>query len=132
MTDFDEFLTSREAASTAFVEGDAGPLLDLSVTADPATIYPPTGAVVHGAEEVNSGNRRDAGAFTSGAQNRFEILHSGADGDLGYWTGLQRSRVHLDGREDPVEMSLRVTELFRRVDGEWRLFHRHADLAKDA
>ena len=46
MTSFDTFLTERERASTAFVDGDAGPLLALSVDTDPATIYPPTGALV--------------------------------------------------------------------------------------
>jgi hypothetical protein len=30
MIDFDEFMKSREAASTAFVGGDAGPLLAIS------------------------------------------------------------------------------------------------------
>ena len=46
MTSFETFLAARERASTAFVEGDAGPLLEASVDADPATIYPPSGAVV--------------------------------------------------------------------------------------
>lgn len=127
MTDFPTFLAARERASTAFVEGDAGPLLGLSAHTDPATIYPPSGAVVVGAEAVNTGNAAGSAAFGPGAENRFEVLHSGSDGDLGYWTGVQRSRVVLPGGPEPVTMNLRVTELFRRVDGEWRLFHRHAD-----
>ena len=125
MTSFDTFLAARERASTAFVEGDAGPLLALSVDTDPATLYPPSGAVVAGADAVNAGNAAGAGAFAPGAENRFEILHSGSDGDLGYWTGVQRSQVVLTGER--VTIDLRVTELFRRVGGEWRLFHRHAD-----
>lgn len=129
--EFDEFMQTREAASTAFVEGDAGPLLAVSVVDDPASIFPPTGTVVQGADAVNSGNQKGAAAFAPGAENGFDILHSGADGNLGYWTGVQRSRVLMKDKDEPVEMNLRVTELFRRVDGEWKLFHRHADLAQD-
>ena len=128
MTDFDTFLTDRERASTAFVEGDAGPLLAVSVDTDPATIYPPTGAVIVGANAVNAGNTAGAGSFAPGAENRFEVLHAGADGDLGYWTGIQHSTVVLKDKPEPVEMHLRITELFRRVHGEWKLFHRHADM----
>ena len=127
MTDFDTFLTARERASTAFVEGDVSLLLAVSVDADPATIYPPTGTIVVGAQAVNAGNGFGAAAFAAGAQNHFEVLHSGCDGDLGYWTGIQRSRVVLKDKPEPVTMNLRITELFRRVDGEWKLFHRHAD-----
>jgi ketosteroid isomerase-like protein len=114
VTSFDSFLTARERASTAFVEGDAGPLL----------------AVV-GADAVNSSNTAGAESFVPGAENRFEILHSGSDGDLGYWTGVQRSTVLLKDKQEPVTMNLRITELFRRVDGEWKLFHRHADLLQE-
>jgi len=127
MTSFTTFLATRERASTAFVGGDAGPLLAVSVDTDPATIYPPSGAVVVGADAVNAGNTAGAGTFAPGAENRFDILHSGSDGDLGYWTGVQRSTVVLKDKPEPVTMNLRVTELFRRVDGEWKLFHRHAD-----
>jgi ketosteroid isomerase-like protein len=28
-------------------------------------------------------------------------------------------------------MKLRVTEVFRKEDGEWRLAHRHADQARE-
>ena len=130
MTNFDEFMRSRETASTAFVNGDAAPLLAISAVDDPASIFPPTGAVVYGAEAVNAGNEQGARSFAAGGDNHFDILHSGADGDLGYWSGVQRSRVRMNNRDEPVEMNLRVTELFRRVDGRWKLFHRHADPAQ--
>lgn len=128
MISFDTFLTARERASTAFVEGDAGPLLAVSVDADPATIYPPSGAVVEGVQAVNAGNSAGAATFGPEAENRFDILHSGSDGDLGYWTGVQRSIIVLKDKPETVAMNLRITELFRRVDGEWKLFHRHADM----
>ena len=131
MTSFDTFLTERERASTAFVEGDAGPLLAVSVVTDPATIYPPTGALVVGADTVNSGNAAGAETFAPGAENRFDILHSGFDGDLGYWTGVQRSTVVIKDKPEPVTLNLRITELFRRVDGGWKLFHRHADMLQE-
>jgi len=131
MSSFDAFLIQRERASTAFVEGDVAPLLAVSVDTDPATIYPPTGAVVEGADAVNAGNRAGAAAFASGAENRFEILHFGSDGDLGYWTGIQRSTLVLKDKPETVNMDLRITELFRRVDGKWKLFHRHADMLRE-
>jgi ketosteroid isomerase-like protein len=127
VTSFEDFLLERERASTAFVEGDPAPLLALSVITDPATIYPPNGTVVEGAVAVNAGNTAGSSAFTRGASNHFEILHSGTDGDLAYLTGIQRSTVVLKDTHDQIKMDLRLTELYRRIDGEWRLFHRHAD-----
>ena len=44
--------------------------------------------------------------------------------------GLVKARTTtFNGRDEPVQMVLRTTEVFRREDGEWKLVHRHADLA---
>ncbi len=47
-------------------------------------------------------------------------------GDLAYTVGTEQGTVSVDGGE-PFVMTLRVTHLLRRIDGRWRLVHRHAD-----
>ncbi|WP_409527241.1 nuclear transport factor 2 family protein [Rhizobium sp. P28RR-XV] len=34
------------------------------------------------------------------------------------------------GQDGEIPMSLRVTEVFRREEGEWKLVHRHADMLR--
>ena len=67
-------------------------------------------------------------AFKPGGTTRFEILQKDSSGDLGFWTGFQLATVQLAGQDKPVGMRIRVTEVFRRVDGEWKMVHRHADV----
>ena len=133
MTDetFSAYLTRRKAASDAFVAGDVAPLREVSATTDPATIFGPAGTVVQGADAVNATNADGAARFTGADRNDLETVHSGEEGDLGWWVGVQRSVVSMEGADDKVPMDLRVTELYRRQDGAWRLFHRHADLLRE-
>ncbi|MES1245799.1 MAG: TIGR03067 domain-containing protein [Acidobacteriota bacterium] len=71
---------------------------------------------------------RDAGLFEPGSETHFEILHMAADGGVGYWVGFQHTSARLRGQAEPIPMKLRVTEVFRREAGEWKLVHRHADM----
>jgi ketosteroid isomerase-like protein len=49
-----------------------------------------------------------------------------ASGDLAYTVGFERGAVAVDdGSRQP--MTIRVTHIYRRIDDEWRLVHRHAD-----
>jgi ketosteroid isomerase-like protein len=49
-----------------------------------------------------------------------------SSGDLAYTVGFERSRVSVDG--GPLrDMVIRVTHIYRRTDGDWKLVHRHAD-----
>lgn len=126
-SEFDAFLEERRAVGRAYVTGDAGPLAAISAERDPATFYPPNGGQVRGASEVLATNLRGAEQFRPGSETSFEILHHDASGDLGYLVGIQHATVQIQGRDEPVPMRLRLTEIFRREDGSWRLIHRHAD-----
>jgi ketosteroid isomerase-like protein len=125
--DFDQFMTQREEASNAFVNGDVEPLTKISTEVSPATIFGPKGDCVQGADQVNSANARGAKLFRPGSKNSFEVMHHGADENIAYWTGIQRSVVKMQRQERGIPMDLRVTEIFRREQGHWKLIHRHAD-----
>jgi len=124
---FEQFMQLRKEASDEFVNGNVEPLERISAHNSPATLFGPKGDCIQGADEVNAANAKGSGMFKPGARNEFEIMHRGASGDLAYWTGIQRSTVNMSGKEPAVQMDLRVTEIFRKDDGQWRLIHRHAD-----
>src|SRR4051812_35715645 len=91
LKDFDRFMDVRLKASTEFVEGKFEPLEKISVNKSPATIFPPPGNCIQGAQEVNNFNEKGATNFLPGARNKFEVMHQDADEHLAYWTGIQRS-----------------------------------------
>jgi ketosteroid isomerase-like protein len=125
--DFEQFMKQREAVARAYVSGEAAPLGEIATRHSPATFFGPQGGFRQGADAVWSTWERDAENFESGAENQFEILHMAASDGLAYWVGFQRATAHLRGRPEPVAFNLRVTELFRREGGTWKLMHRHAD-----
>jgi len=125
--EFEQFLKRRKEASDDFVNGKFGSLEKISTQNSPATIFGPKGDCVQGPDEVNSANAKGAEQFKPEGTNTFDVIHKDADGDLAYWVGIQRSVVHIRGHDSPIPMDLRVTEIFRRESGEWKLMHRHAD-----
>lgn len=129
---FESFMKQRLAASTAFVFGDALPLQKISASEDPASLFGPKGTIISGVDAVNEANQKTADSFTTGGQNRFEIVHMATDSNLAYWTGIQRSAVMVKESGKLTPMDLRVTELFRLENGTWKLFHRHADRLQEA
>ncbi|WP_034657687.1 nuclear transport factor 2 family protein [Chelativorans sp. J32] len=130
MEDFRTFIARREEAARAFCRGDVSRVVDLSARTDPATFFGPDGKVVEGAEAVRKDYQSASGAFGPGGDCGFEVMQMTSDGDLGFWTGLQMAEVEVGGNRMP--MTLRVTEVFRRENGNWTLIHRHADAQKPA
>ena len=57
---------------------------------------------------------------------RVEVTAAGASGDLAYTIGYEHNQVKVDGQ--PRTYTLRVTHVYRREDGQWRIVHRHADV----
>jgi ketosteroid isomerase-like protein len=59
---------------------------------------------------------------------RWDIEVADARGDMGYTVGLERFNHYTeDGRVEPI--TVRVTHVYRREDGKWRIVHRHGDVA---
>jgi ketosteroid isomerase-like protein len=129
MSDFDSFMATRAEAAAAYVRGDAAPVCDLSSGQEPASFFGPDGRVIKGAQAVIGAYREGAARFGAEGRSRLEILQQGASGDVGYWAGLQHAVVEMDGKATP--MTLRITELFRKENGQWKLVHRQADMMKD-
>jgi NAD(P)H-dependent FMN reductase len=117
------FLAKYATAFAHWVETIAG--------ASKRDAFTPSGGSVQGAKEVSLRYDADAKSFTPGGSSSFDVLQSGADGDIGYWTGFQNADACMGNGLKKVHMKLRVTELFRFQEGGWKLIHRHADSAAD-
>lgn len=129
--DFSSFMKKRESAAAAYVCGDASPLDAMVPHSGDASFFPPNGGSVRGTRQVQDRYDRDAKSFAPGGDTRFDVLQSGADGDIGYWTGFQNAEAKMGASNKTVHMKLRITELFRFQEGGWKLIHRHADPAAD-
>ncbi len=67
-----------------------------------------------------------ASRFSDCTAYSFDLIAAGVSGDLAYTVGYERSTRSLDG--GPVESgTLRVTHVYRRENGEWKIVHRHGD-----
>jgi ketosteroid isomerase-like protein len=127
LEDFKEFMMQREAAAKAYVSGDAEPFSAISARDSDATFFGPNGGFEAGAEKVLARYQSDAESFEPDGESYFEILQIAATGGIAYWTGFQRATARFKGKAEAIAFNLRITEIFRRKAGEWKLVHRHAD-----
>ncbi|HEV7644596.1 MAG TPA: nuclear transport factor 2 family protein [Pyrinomonadaceae bacterium] len=128
LDNFREFMKQREEAARAYVNGDPQPLEKLVTTNSPATFFGPKGQNKEGAADVLLSYKSGATSFDSGSETHFEVLHMEASDGLAFWTGFQKASIQMLETEEMVPMNIRVTEIFRQEDGEWKMVHRHADM----
>jgi NAD(P)H-dependent FMN reductase/ketosteroid isomerase-like protein len=122
--DFDAFMKDRERIASAYSSGNPQPLDAIVVRDGSATFFPPRGRIVKGSAAVAKRYHQDAKLFSPRSKNELEIIEARA-GEMGFWVGLQRFEGAIGGKS--ANLTLRITEIFRRVRGEWKLVHRHAD-----
>jgi ketosteroid isomerase-like protein len=128
MTD-DAFLKALEqetAIQAAMLNGDPGPMISYWADRDDITVFGGWGRTEKGRGPVTDAMRWVGSRFTGTDAVDLEHLVVGSSGDLAYTAGFERSHVSVDGgpRRD---MTLRVTHIYRRTGGDWKLIHRHAD-----
>ena len=128
-SELDDFLAKTLArqlvAEEALHNGDPEPRLAMWSRNDPVTVL---GAVrsATGWDEVSQLFRWLGAGFSNCTSYRFDLVAAGVSGDLAYTVGYEHTSVSWEGVPlDPY--TLRVTHVYRREDGEWRIVHRHGD-----
>ena len=124
-TGFDEALDRVKAALTAMGSGDSQPYADLWAKRDDVTLFGAWGPIEKGHQQLAETFRWVGSRFKAGALVPENVV-THVSGDLAYTVGFERGEVVVDGGATRP-MTIRVTHIYRRVDGEWQLVHRHAD-----
>lgn len=128
MSDLDQFVewfrTTWTQAEHALHSGDAGPRTAIWSEHDPVTLF---GAWLSasGAAEVRAVFPRLAAGFAAVTSSRIDLIAVEVSGDLAYTAHREITSVSVDGI--PRQYVLRVTQVYRREDGQWRVVHRHGD-----
>jgi len=130
MRELDEFLATmlprQVAAERAIHNGELAPRLQIWSTRDPVTLFGAWGPCKSGWEDVSRTFRWVASRFSCNEAYEFELVAAGVSSDLAYTVGYEHSSSSIDG--GPAEpKTLRVTHIYRREDGEWKIVHRHGD-----
>ena len=131
MSKLDDFITNTLArqikAEEAIHNGNVEPRLEMWTTMEPVTLFGAGVPLKRGSDEVTRASRWVASRFSNCTAYRFELIAAGVSGDLAYTVGFEHSTRSMDG--GPAEsVTVRVTHIYRRENGEWQIVHRHGDI----
>jgi ketosteroid isomerase-like protein len=127
--DFRALLHRMVAALNALLTGDPQPFNALWSHADDVSVFGGFGGVERGWDPVEQDTRLAASRFTDGQLIGIALVSLGAsaNGDLAFSVWIERAQARLAGSDAAIPLAVRVTHIFRREEGAWRLLHRHGD-----
>ena len=125
--DFDMFLTNLDAAQLELQSGKAEAFKSIWSHADDITLSGGFGGTIEKGWEAISKRLDWVGQQFLNGTNKIERLVSVSKGDLGYVVQLEHIRFNVPGQTTESTKDYRVTMIFRREKGSWRIVHRQAD-----
>lgn len=129
-----DFLARQTEAEEALVRGDVEPRLKLWTRDNPVSLFGALGPCRYGWDDVKPNFDWIASRFAEGPGRNFRYDVEVADvvGDMAYTVGFERFDGSVPGADGETETTtVRVTHVYRREDGEWKIVHRHGDLAPE-
>ena len=133
MAEEDDFIawtqTRLRDAETALHNGDAEPRLALWSSREPVSVLGAWRSAT-GQEEVRQLFSSLAETFSNCTSHMYDIVAAEVIGDMAFTAGYERTHASINGERR--QYVLRVTQIYRREDGEWKVAHRHGDTAESA
>lgn len=124
MTAKDNFLALTQSrlreAETALHNGDPEPRLALWSSREPVSVLGAWRSAT-GQEEVRNLFRTLAETFSDCTSHVYDIVAAEVIGDMAFTAGYERTEASINGERR--RYVLRVTQIYRREDGEWKVGH---------
>jgi ketosteroid isomerase-like protein len=124
--DIQQVIERTRAAVNQLMDGGPDAWLAVCSERSDATLFGDSGGHARGWEQLETQYRR-ASARHAGADVSFEEITRFASGALAYTVWIERAQAQTIGTAETSSIALRVTHIYRREDGDWKLVHRHAD-----
>jgi ketosteroid isomerase-like protein len=120
-------LEEYHRAGVAITNGDPEVYKRLYSRRDDVTLANPFGPPARGWSHVSARLDGAAANYRDGQAVGFENISTVVTGELAYTVEIESYRARVGGAAEIVPVAVRVTTVFRREDGAWRVVHRHAD-----
>ena len=125
--DLEQMIEQSHHALDEIMKGSADGYRRLYSRRDDCTLANPFGPPVRGWDAVDQALEGAASHYQDGEATGFELIVSNQAPEFAYTVEIEHMRARVDGRGDITPISARITSIFRREDGAWKLVHRHAD-----
>jgi ketosteroid isomerase-like protein len=124
---FKEMLVRVDAAQLELQNGRPAAYKALWSHADDITLSGGFGGTIEKGWEQISRRLDWVGTQFSKGSNTIERLVANESGELGYVVQVEHLRYYVPGQTSEARRDYRVTMVFRRESGVWRIIHRQAD-----
>jgi ketosteroid isomerase-like protein len=130
MTVEDEIQQASEqfyAALNRAINGDSAPMMEVWSHGPNVTTMHPLGGQQTGWEEVRASWEQVAQGFSDGQVSLDGLMVVPLSADVAYTLGTEHGQAKLG--EERVGIDWRVTNIYRREQGEWKVVHHHTDVS---
>lgn len=124
---FEAAVAQSHRALAAILQGDPSRYAALFADRDDVTLGNPFGPFAKGKPAVVETLAGAAAKYRDGAVVRVDRIALYGAGNIIGLVEVEHDRAKVGGRADFSDFSARVTSIYERIDGQWRLVHRHAD-----
>jgi ketosteroid isomerase-like protein len=114
------------AAVNRMLNGNVGPMADIWSHSAAVTTMHPVGGRDVGWDRVR-GSWEQVAQFASEGKAQLGDQIIQVAGDVAYELGIEQAQFKLAGK--PVAIQQRVTNIYRRETGAWKIVHHHTDVS---